>query len=76
MILDRLLSEMVVLIDIVVTDELVQSAASLALALMKKLPSVYVEDHLIRDLVTDVRVNLVSPEWTFGMLYCFLCTVQ
>jgi hypothetical protein len=40
-------------------DELVQSAATLALKLLKKLPSVYMEDHLIRELVADVRINLV-----------------
>lgn len=63
--------------DINVSDELVQSAASLALALLKKLPSVYMEDHLIRELVTDVRVNLVRPN--LGSWYVVLlvanCTI-
>jgi hypothetical protein len=42
-------------------DELVQSAATLALTLLKKLPSVYMEDHLVKELVADVRINLVRP---------------
>jgi hypothetical protein len=50
-----------IVIDMKFADELVQSAATLALTLLKKLPSVYMEDHLIRELVADVRLNLVRP---------------
>lgn len=59
--MDRVLSEIVTVVDTYVSDELVQSAACLALALLKKLPSVYMEDHLIRELVPHVRVNPVRP---------------
>lgn len=64
------------MIDINFSDELVKSAATLALALLKKLPSVYMEDHLIRVLVTDVRINLVRSHigsWCVIVLMSTVC---
>jgi hypothetical protein len=47
--------------DINFSDEVVQSAATLALILLKKLPNVGMEENLIGELVTDVRLNPVRP---------------
>lgn len=48
-------------VDINFLDEVVQSAATLALTLLKKLPNVCMEQHLIGELVTDIRLNPVRP---------------
>jgi len=51
------------LIEVVVniSDEVVQAAASLALTLLKKLPNVCMEQDLIRQLVSNIRLNPVRP---------------
>jgi hypothetical protein len=49
------------LIEVVIniSDEVVQAAATLALTLLKKLPNVCMEQHLIGELVSNVRLNPV-----------------
>jgi hypothetical protein len=52
------------LIEVVIniSDEVVQAAATLALTLLKKLPNVCMEQDLIRELVSNVRLNPVRPK--------------
>ena len=49
------------LIEVVIniSDEVVQAAATLAVTLLKKLPNVCMEQDLIGDLVSNVRLNPV-----------------
>jgi hypothetical protein len=63
------------LIEVVIniSDEVVRAAANLALTLLKKLPNIRMEQHLIRELVTDVRLNPVRPN--VGC-WCVLLLVQ
>ena len=56
-----------------VSDEVVQAAATLALTLLKKLPNVCMEQHLIGELVSNVRLNPVRPK--VGS-WCVLPVVQ
>ena len=56
-------SYLLTLIGVVIniSDEVVQAAATLALTLLKKLPNVCMEQHLIGELVSNVRLNPVRP---------------
>jgi len=56
-------SYLLTLIEVVIniSDEVVQAAATLALTLLKKLPNVCMEQHVIGELVSNVRLNPVSP---------------
>jgi hypothetical protein len=58
------------LIEVVINipDEVIQAAATLALTLLKKLPNVCMEQDLIGELVSNVRLNPVRPivgSWCF-----------
>ena len=60
-------------VDINFSDKVVQAAATLAVILLKKLPNVCMEQHLIGELVSDVRLNPVRPN--IGS-WCVLLLVQ
>ena len=63
------------LIEVVIniSDEVVQAAATLAVILLKKLPNVYLEQDLIGELVSNVRLNPVRPN---AGSWCVLLVVQ
>ena len=60
------------LIEVVINipDEVIQAAATLALTLLKKLPNVCMEQDLIGELVSNVRLNPVRPIVGSWCVFC------